>query len=184
MKKSFFLLCALLSVFLISCSSVPKTVKSGDSIAIGRIEANLHDYRPFEDVEFKGRKTDGLELTFVDLDASKILHVKPNRDGFLMIKNFIPEHRYVADSMKITVTGTSGSQVSLTINFTAKKPFTLYENKVLNLGDVIVDCNGANNSCMLKVNSFVFARQYFKDLCEEEESEWYDVEIVNDPLFE
>ena len=184
MKKSiYFLFVAIISSFIfISCSSVPKTVNSGDALAIGKVTFSLKNFRPFEDVEFKGKKTDGIELTFKELDTNKIYNVKADREGFFIIKNFKPEKKYVAESVKIKVLGNSGAQTSLGINFVVPKPFEVYDNMVINLGDLTVDCDGLTHYCYFKLNTYIFARQYFKDLCEEEESEWFDKEIKNSPI--
>ena len=87
MKKSlFFVLMVFCSAIFVSCASLPKTVKPGDTLVIGRAEAYLHDFLQFEDVDFKGRKLSGIEITIKEVNTGKRFITKTERLGFRILK--------------------------------------------------------------------------------------------------
>ena len=178
MKKSIlFAMIALCSSILISCASLPKTVKPGDTLVIGRAEAYLHDYLAFEDVDFKGRKLAGIEITIKEVNTGKKFIVKTDNDGCFITTKCKAGPSYALESFKITVSGNSGAQRSISVSFSNPRIFSAHDNCVVNLGGLYIDFDGKNNWATWEVKNHFYVKQFFEEL--DEESEWHNKQIID-----
>ena len=96
MKKSilFNLLALSAVVFLTSCATLPKKVKPGDSLVIGRVEINVHDYGTFDGINLNETDISEVELVLKDVISGKEKLIRPNKDGFLYITGLTPHRTY------------------------------------------------------------------------------------------
>ena len=177
MKKSLlFTMIALCSAIFVSCASLPKNVKPGDTLVIGRAEAYLHDYLPFADVDFTGRKLSGIEITIKEVNTGKRFVTKTNEDGCFIISRCKPGYSYAMETFKIIASGNSGARW-VTLSFPNPRTFSAHDNFVVNLGGLYIDFDGKNNWATWEVKNHYYVKQFFEEL--DEESEWHNKEIID-----
>lgn len=179
--KNYFLFCliaAFNAVFFMSCASLPKTVKSGDTLVIGRVEVKAHDYPVFNGTVMNGTFHSNIVLEFTDYDTGVKRNIKPNKDGCFFIKNFKPNATY--GITKVTYEVKNAAQnggVSCFVNIPSPNWFTPVDNKVINLGCTYFDFDGSRNWVTWNKANHFYVKQFFQDL--QDETEWYDKEIID-----
>lgn len=177
MKKSlFFVLMVFCSAFFVSCASLPKTVKPGDTLVIGRAEAYLHDFLQFEDVDFKGRKLSGIEITIKEVNTGKKFITKTNNDGCFIIKNCKPGYSYAMETFKIFASGNAGGRW-VSVSFPNPRVFSAHDNCIVNLGGLYIDFDGKNNWASWEVKNHFYVKQFFEEI--DVDSEWHDKEMID-----
>lgn len=181
MKKVFDLVKILLgtavAVMLVSCASIPKKVKPGDTLVIGRIEVDIKGAQNFEDVEFNGRFHDGIELTIMESKTKKEKTIYPDEDGFFYISGLKAHEPYQIKSMKITRYGYSGASMWHELPVAGAKNFIPYDNIVVNIGCLNYDIDYEANYYETNYSNYYYVKDCFERL--NFESEWFDKEIVD-----
>lgn len=180
MKKYclFSLLTIVAASFFISCASLPKKVKPGDTLVIGRVEVKAHDYGIFNGTVLNGTFHSNIELEFTQQDTGIKRNVKPNKDGCFFIKSFKPDTTYGITKVTYEVKNAAqdgGVLNSVVIN--NPKWFTAADNKIINLGCTYFDFDGSKNWVTINTTNHFYVKQFFQDL--EEDSEWYDKDIID-----
>ncbi|MCR4735731.1 MAG: hypothetical protein K5829_12090 [Treponema sp.] len=179
MKKSFliFMLALLVSLFFISCATLPKTVEPGSALVIGRAESKVHGYNQFEDVDFKGRKLGNMEITVEEESTKKEFIVKTDEEGLFVITKCKPNHSYKLKTFKFTSASNSGAYRSVSVSFPNSVTFVAKENVVSNIGSIYIDFDGEANMASYQVKNHYYVKQSFLDL--DEESEWLEKRIID-----
>jgi len=177
MKKSFILL-SLLSILFVSCASVPKAVKPGDTLVIGNLSCIMLGYKNYEDVNLNGTIKEGVELTIMDLKKySDVKTVKTDKNGFFVITGLTPHESYCISKIKISKTGNSGASLTTGLEFTPENRhgFVAYDNAVVNIGTTTYTFNGRDNWVNWSFDEYWEAERMFKQ--EAAESEWLTKQI-------
>ncbi|MCR4954242.1 MAG: hypothetical protein K6A43_09230 [Treponema sp.] len=179
MKKVFpsILLTLLAAVFISSCSSIPKTVKPGDTLVIGRVEAYVHGYKQYEDVKFDGRILGNMEITVRNVKTRKSFVVKTDKDGCFIINNCKPHEQYALEGYKLQIISNSGYSRTVWVTLSYPPTFIAYDNQVINVGGIYLDFDGEKNVAFYEVKNHYYVKQFFEDFAAE--SEWADKPIVD-----
>lgn len=178
MKKSllfsFLALCALM--LFASCATLPKKVKPGDSLVIGRVEINVHDYGTFDGVNLNETDISEVELVLKDVIYGKEKIIRPNKDGFLYITGLTPHRTYAFTHLKFSVVANDGHGGIFNTDLPQIRSFIAYDNIIVNIGCTSFDYNGAKSWVSWKTSNYYYVKENFESL--DEESEWFDKEIL------
>lgn len=183
MKKGFILLSILSVLLFASCSSIPKTVKAGDTLAIGNIKCVMVGYKGFEDVKTNGTFTEGIELTITDMIQNReVKTVQTDKNGFFAITGLKPHGSYCISKLKVTLHGNSGAYFSTWIDFTPqnRRSFISYDSSVVDLGTTTFSFNGNTSSVYWSYDGYLESERLFKQAAEE--SEWKNKKIYQQQL--
>ena len=179
MKKVFLfsLFTLLAAVLVMSCSSIPKTVKPGDTLVIGRAEAYVHGFKKFQDVKFDGRILGNMEITVREEKTDKKIMVRTDEDGCFIINKCKAHEKYAIEGYKLTVTSDTGASQSVWVTLYYPPTFIAYDNQVINVGGIYIDFDGENKVATYEVKNHYYVKQFFEDMAAE--SEWADKPIVD-----
>lgn len=162
-----------------SCSSLPKTVKAGDTLVIGRVTCSLTGYEDYGEVKVNGRYTKGIELKVLDTIDNKEYTVRTDDDGYFYLKNLPPHHACTVTFVKVTKSGVSGNGYSVWIDIqpNSRKIFIPYKEMVVNLGTTDYYFDGKKNWVNWENINYTQVSVHFKQL--EEKSEWLEKKIYD-----
>ena len=179
MKKYylFSLLTIVAACFFMSCASLPKTVKPGDTLVIGRVEVKAHDYSLFSGTNLNGTFHSDVELEISEQVSGRKVTIKPNKDGCFYIKGLKAGYSYAVTKVSYMALKDGGGGVKMSVNISYPKYFLAIDNKVVNLGCTYYDFDGAKNWVTWETKNHYYVKEFFNDL--QEESEWYDKSIVD-----
>lgn len=179
MKKNRISTVFALSLLLVlsSCASIPKKVKPGDTLVIGRAEIFTHDYAKYNDIDLNGIFHSEMELTLKDMVFGKERIIKPNEDGCFYISGLRAHGTYGFTKVVYSVHNNDGSGVKMSVNISNPKTFIPYDNIVVNIGCTYYDFDGITNYVTWQTRNHYYVQQFYEDL--DQESEWFDKEIVN-----
>lgn len=160
-----------MALTFISCATLPKTVNSGDTLTIGRIEMELSGY---DDNTFNGKQYSGIEMYIREPIGSERITVRPDKEGYFYIKNLKPNTSYIVCGFKFTAR--SGAAIEWPDSF-----WDLFITKddscILNIGTYSIKYNSRTNQ-QEYFNGFPFiVKENFKSL--EEDSEWLSKPIID-----
>ena len=179
MKKSllFSVLTLVIAVSFMSCASLPKKVKPGDTLVIGRVEVKTSGYENFMDVEFNGIFHDGIELTIRDQITGKERTVLPNKDGCFYITGLKAHGTYGISKLKLTRHGISGAYSWLEFEIPNPKVIIPYDNMVVNTGCLYIYFDYTAGQVSWETKNHFYVNQFFQEL--EEDSEWFEKKMYN-----
>lgn len=178
MKKSFILLSILSTLLLISCASVPKSVKPGDTLTIGDVSCVMVGYPNFEDVKTNGTFKEGIELTIYDaINKKEVKTVKTDKNGFFTITGLKPHITYCITRIKVTRVGSSGASYSNWADYSPENAisFIAYDNLVVNIGSRMFSFNDNSRSVLCSFMDYRQTEKLFKE--QAAESEWLTKQI-------
>lgn len=161
---------------LSSCASLPKKVKPGEGLVIGRAAFTVQNVAPYEGQKLNGTYKDGIKLTLVDWDTQAKKEIVLDKDGYFYLSNLNPNHQYTFTRADLGIKLNSGAY-EFWIQMGNPKLFSPKEGQVLNLGYLFLTLNGANNSATWDYSSHYLVKENFQAL--EEDSEWLDMPIVD-----
>lgn len=176
MKKSLLIAAVIAFVAILSsCASIPKKVKDGDTLLIGRTEVYVHDYPDYQDVKINGIYYDHIELTISCVQNNSKKIVRPNKDGYFYITGLTPHYSYYISSAKFTAGSTSGYYYTITLDMSSyEKDFIPYENAVVNMGCLNIDFNGENNYANWSYSRPEIVKANFDTI--DSDSQWHDMD--------
>lgn len=178
MKKSFFLvLCSLvIPILFMSCATLPKTVKPGDTLVIGRVEIKAHDYKMFGEYDMNGIFHSDVELELVEQATGRIRKITPNKDGCFYISRLKANSTYGFKKATYKVFKSNG-YAWCSVDIPEPRWFVASDNIVVNLGCTYYDFDGKNNWASWKTTNHFYVKQFFHDI--DEESEWFEKDIID-----
>lgn len=179
MKKIFFSMTVLLlSLISISCASVPKKMKKGDSMVIGKVDVEAVNYPvSVGDVNFNGHYMEGNEIIIRNIKTGKEKSITTDKDGYFYVSGLIPHDTYEITTLKVTHYENSGSGITVTTEFSSPRQFVVYDNIVVNLGATFYTLDGSTNMTSWEITSYYLVKQYFQEIAAE--SEWLNAEIID-----
>ena len=180
MKKTsvFILFACFAAVLFASCASIPKKAKPGDTLIIGRAEVYSHDYISLYGVKVNGDLCYNIEITVKDIIHGGEKIFRTNEEGFFCIKGLKPSVSYGITKVLYKSYGSDGSWFQNYVLINTPETFIPYDNMILNLGTTYYDFDGKNNWVKWRTSDFDKVKDYFLDLEEEEDSEWFSKEII------
>ncbi len=178
MKKSyFFVLCSfVVAILFMSCATLPKTVKPGDTLVIGRVEIKAHDYALYNGYEMNGTFHSDVELELTEQSSGKKRNIKPNKDGCFYIKGLKPECTYGFTKATYKVNHSNGYAYCW-VEIPEPRWFTPIDNKVINIGCTYYDFDGSKHLVSWNTTNHFYVRQFFEDI--DEESEWFEKDVID-----
>lgn len=181
MKKNVFFIGIFTFLFiLMSCVSIPKKVKNGDTLVIGQVTVNGHGYKVFPEennLTLNGFHTDNIEVTIAEWDTGKERKMIIPKDGFFYWTGLKANETYIIKKVEYKVTAPSGAWVNAWIDQVTNMSFIPKENTVVNIGINHFDFNGVSNWVEWNRNYWGDTQNHFKGL--ELDSEWMKKSIVN-----
>lgn len=168
----------ILSLVLIlsSCASLPKTVKAGEALVIGRAEFVTRNFAPYEGYNVNGDYKSGITLTLSDWDSGKQQKVEVDKDGYFYLTKLNPDHQYTFVRADL-VTAVGSGAYQFWIQMSPPFFFSPKEGSVLNLGTLNLDLDGAKNWATWNYSNHYRVKENFKNL--DEDSEWLDMPIID-----
>ncbi|MCR5765209.1 MAG: hypothetical protein K6G09_04435 [Treponema sp.] len=181
MKKTslFVLLACCAALIFSSCASIPKKAKPGDTLVIGRAEVYSHDYISLYGVKVNGELCYNIEITIKDMIHGGEKIIRTNEEGFFCIKGLKPAVSYGITKVLYKSYGSDGAWFQNSVLINNPETFIPYDNMVLNLGTTHYDFDGKKNWVTWRRMDTEKVKKYFLDLHEEEDSEWFNKEIID-----
>lgn len=178
MKKYclFSLLTIVAASFFMSCASLPKTLKPGDTLIIGYAEIKAHDFTLYSGTNLNGTFHSDVELEISEQVSGRKVTVKPNREGYFYVKGLKAGYSYAITKVSYMAERDGGGGVKMTVNVAYPKYFVAIDNKVVNLGCTYYDFDGSKNWVTWVTRNHHQVKVFFESL--QDESEWYEKDIV------
>lgn len=179
MKKSLItiLMAAIVALSFCSCASIPKKVKEGSSLVIGRLEADVSYYSNNTgiDIDLNGTYHREIQLIIENTETGKKTTIRPDKNGYFYLSNLQPNTTYNYVWAQVTVESTSASRW---VNFDIRNwSFTPYEDTVINLGTLRFALDGQRNRVTWSSYEFPQVAEHFKSVAGN--SEWANVDIYD-----
>lgn len=140
-----------------SCSSVPKTIKNGDTLIIGRITIGQNDSEYL--------------LVIKEVKSGKAKAVKTDSKGYFLIRGLKAGETY----SYVEVKEGGGSWIKVPLNM---KRFVPFENSVVNLGWMDFSFGGSSYGSW-RFKDYAEVRNFFFRMADQRDSEWFDADIHN-----
>lgn len=178
MKKSLISLLTLLSLTLClcSCGSIPKKIKEGTSLVIGRLEAEA-TYYPADGtgIDFNGIYHKSIQLKIINTETGKEVTIRPDKNGYFYLNNLNADQTYNLLWAQVTAESTSATRwVSFNIT---NWSFTPYEGTVINLGTIRFALDGQRNRVAWSSYEFDEVREHFESVAKD--SEWISIDVYD-----
>lgn len=175
MQKKFGILGILLSVLMLaSCASVPKKVKPGTGLVIGRTTFTVQNCAPYEGQKLNGSYKNGVKLTLVDWDTQAQKEILADDEGYFYLPKLNPDHQYTFTRAEVAIKLNNGVY-SFWVQMGNPKFFSPVEGEVLNLGYLFVTLNCQNNMADWDYSSHYLVKENFLEIAED--SEWATMPI-------
>jgi len=135
MKIQNFILLALVSLFLFSCSSLSKVEPAGDgdTLMVGTIDLTASNFKVYGSSTVNGRHSNDIILTFYDNTAQEKIEVETTGSKGLFYMQVNPDHNYELRSLYYKKQIGTRSWASLRTNVNNFR-FTFLPGMVNNLG--------------------------------------------------
>ena len=179
MKKSFnFCLTAIfLSILFMSCASLPKKVKPGDTLVIGRVEIKAHDIESYDGLNMNGVFYSDVELELKEQLHGKTRIIKPNKNGCFYITGLKANYTYGFTKASYYVYKSDGGYVKMSVDIPEPKWFVASDNIILNIGCTYYYFDGIKKWVTWETKNHYYVKEFFQEL--DEESEWFSKRIVD-----
>ena len=168
-------LSVLLTMIFTSCVSIPKTIKDGSTLVIGKIKVDASGFKSDSDYgNINGSYTGGAEVTVRDVIHGKEIVIHPDKQGFFYTTKLTAHGTYYISKVSITVNGNKGTR-TMWFDFPPQTTFIPYEEAIVNIGNMNVYFNGNTNSVSWEIRDHYKVKKYFDEL--ELETEWNDAQV-------
>lgn len=180
MKKNVFYIGILLSAFLlVSCVSLPKKVKEGDTLVMGRFTVNGFGYDEWKEynISLNGYHTDNITVTIAEWETGKEKIYQIPNDGYFYWTGLKADELYIIKRIEYKVLHNSGAYVNAWVDNVTNMSFTPKEETVVNIGVNHFDFNGTTNWSEWNRDYWGDTKNHFVGLGIE--TEWLSKDIEN-----
>lgn len=160
---------------VVSCATLPKEVKEGDTLVIGGFEVQTTGYNDTGYGRIKSEVKGGIKIHVTDAKSGKEYLYTTNKDGYVYMKNLKAHESYYVSKVEMNVSGSKGT-FSTWVDMPKNDIFIPYDRTVVNIGIKYFVFDGENHRVSWETKGHEIVEFDFS--CLDVDSEWMSKDIV------